>query len=1012
MDRFELTRQIRYAIQAGLSADNGHHDFEHLCRFLAAARIVSNVYPSTGPVSSGGDGGRDFQTFRTHLAGKLGPHGGFAAMAAAEPIAFSCTLQTTGLPSKIRSDVKKIAAGPSVEQVYAMVAGDLPEAKQAALKKEMTEKYEIALHILDGTAIAELLAEHDTFWIATRWLAMPAELAPPPPPEPVAGAAAWYDETRDRWRAADQSAQTMAEILDVIAGMRRATFHREARPDIGFWISQLSPVCDADLPASVLHRARYELAVGQLRGAGDLRPADAVVTAFFDAFDADRATWAELLDASVLLQYVAGAARVGRTGLGVSFIDAQHARLVAAVEARVRSKEGTLGQRAGLFSVLGSLRAHPLVSGAEMPDEPLENWDPLDVAPGDGVDRRFEPIPANTPLRDPDGVVAAWLKFADLAKKAPLVPVEAVAQLFTLLTPVLITRPRYRELASALDDLTADVAGESQAAERSRDRAFVLLRSGQPIQALTDLHDAKARWWQGDRVRGSILTMLMLSRTYERLGLPLAARQYALAAVGAAHAADHDEHSDLITQGLMMAAHLDYASGAWASAIETYEVAVMAHVQYEDDPWDTERHTNMANALLAAVRLRTSASFVGDALAQRVVALQDRTGLSQFVDPVLAETENGLSDPESFGQAVRAQFGVQPWNDLGPDRHIRWSALGLNWHVKSANSYSHVRAAERLAAAAQVLCAELAVEDLVTLPTTITIDVRAAMPAAGKDAVRNVSTNEGRAWEVDLLPINSADDDPDVDQISLELLTVLTIILFEASTTTWSKHEAAMERLYAAGLPHKLISGRPYDDVAGVVTRKSFAATDRELHRVPGAWREVTVPAPHPSIARRTDPGPGYTAAQSHADIRRRYKIGIDYLPMTLVRLRDDETFHETLAELRADGWKDWHVLLALTSARLNFRNEQHGIQWPNSAKIKLDPETDADLPLPDHMLTSEHLQFLRQLSVVQTAEGFGMEIHTNRPDLDAIDALLGDRFGYWEDDVAHEDLFGPGPGA
>ena len=52
---------IGYALSQ-LSVQNAHHEFEHLCRHITRRRIASNIIPSTGPVSAGGDAGADFET--------------------------------------------------------------------------------------------------------------------------------------------------------------------------------------------------------------------------------------------------------------------------------------------------------------------------------------------------------------------------------------------------------------------------------------------------------------------------------------------------------------------------------------------------------------------------------------------------------------------------------------------------------------------------------------------------------------------------------------------------------------------------------------------------------------------------------------------------------------------------------------------------------------------------------------------------------------------------------------
>ena len=76
-----------------LGERNAHHDFEHMCREIAKRRVASNVLPATGPVSRGGDQGRDFETFSSYLAGQTFPVSAFAARASTDTVVFVCTLQ-------------------------------------------------------------------------------------------------------------------------------------------------------------------------------------------------------------------------------------------------------------------------------------------------------------------------------------------------------------------------------------------------------------------------------------------------------------------------------------------------------------------------------------------------------------------------------------------------------------------------------------------------------------------------------------------------------------------------------------------------------------------------------------------------------------------------------------------------------------------------------------------------------------------------------------------------------
>jgi hypothetical protein len=81
-DRRQFIKYLRFQLNE-LSAENGHHTFEHICREVARARLATNLVPATGPVAGGGDAGRDFETFKSYLPKQLGEHGALGTAATA-----------------------------------------------------------------------------------------------------------------------------------------------------------------------------------------------------------------------------------------------------------------------------------------------------------------------------------------------------------------------------------------------------------------------------------------------------------------------------------------------------------------------------------------------------------------------------------------------------------------------------------------------------------------------------------------------------------------------------------------------------------------------------------------------------------------------------------------------------------------------------------------------------------------------------------------------------------------
>ena len=83
---------------------------------------------------------------------------------------------------------------------------------------------------------------------------------------------------------------------------------------------------------------------------------------------------------------------------------------------------------------------------------------------------------------------------------------------------------------------------------------------------------------------------------------------------------------------------------------------------------------------------------------------------------------------DEIGNFVTSQLGQAPFADTGPTRVIRFAIRGLRWRIRARNTFDDVRAAERLAAAVQIIMAALADDELVLVEATVEIKVRTVRP--------------------------------------------------------------------------------------------------------------------------------------------------------------------------------------------------------------------------------------------------------------------------------------------
>jgi len=1007
-DRRQLVKYLRFQLDE-LSAENGHHNFEHICREVARARLATNLIPATGPVAGGGDAGRDFETFKSYLPKELGEHSAFVANMSDEALAFACTLQKEQVDRKFKKDVDTIvASGDKFDQIYAMCAVNVEVGRRNRLRKKVLDQHGMDLTLFDGQWLAEQLADPDLFWVAEAYLSVPAHLAPAAPRGNDGGTPEWYGQDLAKWQERGALRPTLGDVLDARDGLRYATFHQPDKRDLDFWLQLFEPLTATEHPRGVRQRARYEYAIAALRGAGALRPADDVVRAFFDdALPEEDA--ARLKDASVLLNYAVAAYGRNLTDLDATYLRDVHERLRDGVRS-VLDADPYPTQRAMALEVLGHLSIQPDPANFAPPQEPQ----PIDIA--DYVDEDGDvKAPSGAPpddsvFFDVNEAMAAWSELAGCIEDAPLFPVDGLSKFLNVLAPALVDRDGWRELTDAVDAAVRRSAGNAAAAAGARTRALRLLEAGRLRDALDELHSAKVDWWTGDNFEGALLMMLLITDIYRQLGMMQASKHYALAVSFGGMTSSDDDLRRFVPRGLLAAADPDFSSGAWCNAVDLYELAfVTAHglsetLELNDD--------NIELAMLNFTSLLRGAAVTASELEAHIQEAMRRCGMEELIElshempEVTAEEVVASADVEMHGR---------PFSDAGEERVIRFSALGLDWTIRTDNTYEHVLVAERFAAAAQVLLVELANKDLCFLRTAI--DVRVKPSAEGSGETTWEASNDGRKWTLTLMaqPDRVRPGQAGAPEHDMELLAALTTILLDASLLPRDDYMAELEVAFRRGLPHKLGAGRPYDElVSTVVSGERFDGFGRRAAKPPADPAGHPV-SEHPALAWQCGPGPTYSRETAEELLRNRYEVFAQNMRYTLPRLLGDEGFRDLITQLRAEGWKDWHIALAVFSRTHSLRISASGYRRDDLSdpatreKLSLlayEPEQPGWPTPPARLYTREDLDLARQMGMLKLPEYWSLELRQATPDFPAIESFFAERYAYWSDDIEHEDPF------
>lgn len=956
----KLTAIIRYHLSE-LGARNAHHEFEHLARHVARARIASNILPATGPVSSGGDGGRDFETFATRYTAPGLPGNTFSARSRGDSrLAFACSLEKK-IEAKIRKDVQKVALQEDVDEIVYFCEPNVPIAKRLKLIGEAKEKG-LVLQIFDGTAIAEWLSEPSIFWIAKEYLHLPSEIAPASIIEEG------YVASRRAWKVRTPLPVSRADFQSIKAGLRKATFDDAARADLGFWLKKMGAFLSYPAPRELTRDAMYEIAVANLRGRGDLTPTEALVADYFSDVP-QHTSIGEITDAVVLLTYCFGGYGLGQYAIDLAELFARRKILEELFEQWLAQPGIGPGRRSGLLRIRGSLEFTPAEPG-HTPD----------------LSRGF----------------GFWNQMLDCAADAPLYPIEEFSDHLALLITLHGEIDELLALASRADELLAKRAGSAVAGEKAVDRALGFLKRGERAAAIRELHKAKMKWFSGERLEGMLRILLLLAEQYREFGLAYAAKNHSLAAAYIARYEDPDRVGEMLPSALLDLADDEDAAGNSLGFLQMLPMLLGAHIKHDPRPFDEVEHPRIHENLGQLAALLGFLKRSNPRARKCVDALASDWPL-KIREPIwkTAALRNGFWNRDSWEKAwadLEEAMLDRPFGDLGPMRRVSWSALGIDWRCEFANDYATTPGAEQLISELQIAACAMAGRDLGVVPCAITLEVRCDSDATKLKFV--IPDNGGCNVSVRLPP---PDRGPEglVDTIAL-----LVGILRQCSVLS----DEALLAVFDNSVFEPIFVCRPYAELY------------RELMPAELFAEHLRVAADHFEPEREFQsragdrvpwfdgPEPTYEREQAQLAIVKRYKQTLASLRNTLPRLLADPEVMAYLMRRHEQGMKDWEILCVLSNIAMNHRITQEGElspeQWQQRGLEIMNSPEPLESVLDPALFSEEQFDIYAHVYRAAFLAGCGLLV-PNCLSNAGLERFLVARYRLREDDVEHADIFG-----
>ena len=661
--RKEATAFIRFQLEQ-LRSKNAFHEFEHICRQYARVRIDRSVVPATGPVSAGGDQGRDFESLLWFDGtGQDGRRNVFA-----------CTTQQDGLWEKLQTDLHAISTGSAIRAVYFFTAVDVTVGTRHKWQEWASTNLQLQVDVIDGQALSEHLADADLVWIAEEYLGVGKEHLPA-----AATQGRSYGELVTTWAQPGKVVTSLEDYFSVRYGVRTTTRpHSEHTNDAEVWLGCMRRYIDS-IPAShpLWFSAVYEYIVGFFFVHRHISGLDSLVDQYLERIprDGKEGDPADLLDFLTVLNCTIGADLTGKTPLTPEKIRAWRALISSACEMALE-RETRPSRRCGLLNVSALL----CLSDSTM----------------DEADRH-------------SGALRAWREIVDIVDDARFFNVYALAQALSDVAVMFKGQKEFHDITVALGTKVATRIGGAVAAELCCDRAQRYYEAGQVGNAVRELHRAKAEWFAGESLHECLQTFEQIARLYMELGLHLAALYYVQAGLVLACESKNVNFTAQVCSFVYLLTDCRYALGQSYEYVQSAELALSLIGDSS-----TIEHT-LARYLGTVAFIERVEPRLGKAIK-----------LGWKSHPLGASFR--ANDPNAATMAAEVMEGGEAipcglFTDAGRERSVHWTAYDAEWRIRCTNRREDVAAAEALGAMLQIMLADMFDKDPWCLPGPITIDV-------------------------------------------------------------------------------------------------------------------------------------------------------------------------------------------------------------------------------------------------------------------------------------------------
>jgi tetratricopeptide (TPR) repeat protein len=759
-------------------------------------------------------------------------------------------------------------------------------------------------------------------------------------------------------------------FYQIKSAIRHATFEPECHSDIPKLIQSLQRFKE-DPRSRIARRAFYEEFVAALRGLNAAEGYEEQVLDYLSTIG-ELSETDELEQASNLLGYAAGATARGILKIPETTLAAVHSELLERV-ITITPQRPSFVRCACLF-IRGFIEFKSSYIDPSSGDEALET------------------------LREAvKNSVHTWTLLLEEIEEVCIFPIERLSSTVDFLFPI-VDEDWFEAFTTKLDTLIAKRNGSERMAETLLGRGSALLDQKQHFRALNIFHEALDGAQEARSQRTAVIISLQLAELYLHLRLYHAAKYYALSAAFAAISLKDDELKELAAVGLAVACEADYASGSSMLFFLTYQMFVGFAMEYRLAGTEAYKQKKWGTVDYYATLLTRASMLLGPdvhteclEIIKKVGLYEEYTSHEDQLDKLFERYEGNLT---MLARDYSREEAAAPFSDLEVERQTAWRQEGIEWHISWPTVYQAERLGSAFCAVVQIALASMHKSEFTLAATKVRIRISVD---EGKIALRQQPNNEILEFALNL----SYQNDLSLSEATWSIFQILKI----ASAMPDDQFDQQFMERFRDDVPQRCGTYvSPSGAFREFYSQDSYAhlqSVGRDQRNLPVTTIETHSDVPGGDLS----PHPEFDAKEAEEQITRRYERITALYPFTIAQLSSTPTFQSVLIKLREQGWRDWHVLQAIASIRVNDLGHRAFDQDSALMHYAQNGEAAADPPTPLEMFTERSMRRGLQMTQLQTLTNLGLRMKHMTPNLTGIDRLLR-RFRYWELDVPHEDPF------